>query len=108
MTLGGRWRLRAARGKLWLEPPVQLPSYSMDLKPGQTLDLPLPGWSVGLGVEGEWDATVCWSAAAPEGSILTVRSPLPEDRVFEDGAAIGLGPILAAGLRKHHLEKGAS
>jgi tRNA(Ile)-lysidine synthase len=46
VTLGGRWRLRTAGGRLWLEPPTVVDPFDHPLSVGETIELPIPGWQI--------------------------------------------------------------
>ena len=81
VTLGGRWRLRLARGQLWLEPPREPPPFSLSLAPGETIDLALPGWHVRFGDDREPNGTIRWSFRPPPDLRLRVRNPRDGDRV---------------------------
>ncbi len=78
VTLGRRWRLRAAAGRLWAEPPAPPPSFEATLEPGREVALPLPGWRVRVrpGEEGGGP----WASPPLPGPALSVRSLRPGDR----------------------------
>ncbi len=46
VTMGGRWRLRAARNRIWAEPPAEPPGAETTLEPGGSVSLGIPGWLV--------------------------------------------------------------
>lgn len=51
VALAGRWRLRIAGGRLWLEPPADPPGWHIGLGPEVdrlSLPLPLPGWTLAV------------------------------------------------------------
>jgi tRNA(Ile)-lysidine synthase len=87
VALHGRWHLRLARGRLWLEPP-QLPSaYCLILDPSHPPVLPLPGWKIkvdrmqgreqGRGAGGAAHPVVSpslWRWRPPQGKLVTIRS----------------------------------
>ena len=105
ITLGGRWRLRSARRRLWLEPPAPPEPYDLPLTPGTTVQLPLRGWSVCARVPGDGGAEApvwCSTIAARDG--LRVRSPKTGDRVgagSRDGPDRPLSRLLAETLPRH-------
>ena len=102
VTLAGRWRLRTARGSLWLEPPEPLGPYRMELQPDETLRLPIPGWEVRLTTgSASRDSRVRWRRPAPPREPLIVRSPHPEDVVPTDRGPRRLVKLLARRLPRH-------
>jgi len=98
VTLGGRWRLRAARGSLWLEPPSPVEPYRIPLEHGSVIGLPLPGWAIRVASKG---GEARWSFEAPAGLPLIVRSPEAGDKVVEEGRPRSLAPLLARHLPRH-------
>lgn len=82
VSLAGRWRLRRARGHLWLEPPVAPPAYRFSLEPGAISDLPLPGWRIRATDEPVGPPSR-WSSPPLPGRGLHVRSPRPGDRFLK-------------------------
>jgi len=101
VTLGGRWRLRLARGRLWLEPPRDPPSFAFSLAPGETVDLPLPGWRIGLRFAGEPPEGVRWSIGLPAGVCLSVRNARDGDRVRDDETNVRVSRLLARAMPRH-------
>ncbi len=102
VTLAGRWRLRAARGRLWLEPPAGPPPYSFEIAPGGSVALPLPGWEVRFRPPGAApDPASRFSRAFPGDRALTVRSPRPGDRVPTPRGPIPLSRLSARRLPRH-------
>ncbi len=101
VTLGGRWAIRQARGRLWLEPPLLPEEYAINLSRGETIDLPLKGWSVGIRDGGAPEETVRWSLTVSRGSVVTVRSPRTDDQISVSGGTITLSNILAQKLPRH-------
>ncbi|MFV2072108.1 MAG: tRNA lysidine(34) synthetase TilS [Thermoanaerobaculales bacterium] len=101
VTLGHRWRLRLARGRLWLEPPQQSAPFAIDLELGSTVELPLAGWQVRLreGRSAETDAR--WHWHPPEGVKLHLRNPFPGDRVVIGGSEMPVAGLLAKFLPRH-------
>jgi len=98
VSLAGRWRLRAARGNLWLEPPHAPQPYRLALKHGATTPLPLPGWEIRVGGNGPGAR---WSSEVRGDLPLAVRSPQAGDTVVEDGRSRPLAPLLARRLPRH-------
>ena len=101
VTLGGRWRLRLARGQLWLEPPREPPPFSFSLAPGETVDLPLTGWCTRFRSDGEPTAGVRWSLVLPPGVRLEVRNAHNGDRVRIDDANVRVSRLLARAMPRH-------
>jgi len=92
VTLSRRWRLRVARGRLWLEPPAStIPSYRLTVRVDPatpTTPLPLPGWQLRLRC-GPSGATAGdpWRRRIAAGRELTVRPVADDDRLGR------LGPL---------------
>ena len=101
VTLAGRWRLRLARGRLWLEPPVSLAPYEQPLEEGRVISLPIPGWRVEVGRGAQPSPRARWHWLAPESCRLTVRSPRPGDSVDVGGSAIGVSRLIAPVIPRH-------
>jgi tRNA(Ile)-lysidine synthase len=101
VTLGERWRLRLARGRLWLEPPRDPPPFSFSIAPGETADLPLPGWRIRIRPDGEPTEGVRWSLGLSPGVRLEVRNAQVGDRVRIDGAGVRVSRLLARAMPRH-------
>jgi len=101
VTLGRRWRIRLARGRLWLEPPQPPQPYSFKLVNGETIELPLPGWRVRFGLAGKTPDGFRWSYHPPPGVELEMRTARPEDRVEIDDANVRVNRILARAMPRH-------
>ncbi len=82
VTLAGRWRLRRAGGKLWLEPPTTTAAYRLSLEPGAASDLPLPGWRI-RATERPTGPPSPWSSPPLPARGLHARPPRPGDRFLE-------------------------
>ncbi len=100
VALAGRWRLRLAGGRLWLEPPVAPPPCSLTLTPGSAHALPLPGWEARLVTPAEADPGARWRLSLGEGAAY-LRSPRPGDVTGSGDSARALAPLLAAHLPRH-------
>ncbi len=100
VTLAGRWRLRRARGRLWLEPPRPLPEYGLALEGAGPVELPIPGWSLRI-VEDGHDPAARWRITVPAPSPLVVRSSRPGDRIGPANAPRPLARVLADFLPRH-------
>lgn len=101
IALAGRWRLRRAAGRLWLEPPVPPPPVSRRLTPGDELALPIPGWRLRLGPAGAGRGGGGWRWRPPAATQLALRGPEPGDRVLVDGRPRRLASLLAGRLPRH-------
>jgi tRNA(Ile)-lysidine synthase len=101
VTLGGRWRLRRARGQLWLEPPAPMESYDRPITVGDTVDLPVPGWRVTMGNTLTSSPEVRWSWRSPPATRLRVRSVRSSDRIGVDRSGPRASKILARRLPRH-------
>jgi tRNA(Ile)-lysidine synthase len=101
VTLNGRWNLRLTSGKLWLEPPLQLPKYAFDLDLGSVLELPIPGWRVQLMEASTSSSDVRWRWHPPRETNLRLRSGLPGDRVEIEGSQVPVRQMLARTLPRH-------
>jgi tRNA(Ile)-lysidine synthase len=99
VTLAQRWRIRRARGRLWLEPPVEAEPYELDLSSGETVALPLPGWQVRVGSSRSEDRR--WSRAARPDARLQVRSPRPDDLLDLQSEQISVARMMARHLPRH-------
>jgi tRNA(Ile)-lysidine synthase len=101
VTLSGRWRLRLARARLWLEPPATPGPYERPLAEGGSIPLPIPGWQVRVGRESEPSSRARWHWRAPDSSRLTVRSPRSGDSVEVEGSPVGISRLIAPVIPRH-------
>ncbi len=101
VTLGGRWRLRLARGSLWLEPPAVIEAFDHPIDIGETVALPIPGWQVRMGSTAAPPPEVRWSWYSPAGANLRVRSITSSDRIGADSAGPRAAKIVARRLPRH-------
>jgi tRNA(Ile)-lysidine synthase len=101
VTLGRRWRIRLASGRLWLEPPQPAQPYAFKLVKGEIIELPLPGWRVRFGLAGKLPDGFRWSYHPPPGVELEMRTARPEDRVEIDDANVRVNRILARSMPRH-------
>lgn len=98
ITLAGRWVLRRAGSRLWLEPPSETGRFEYELEPGQTTDLPLPGWAVSYRPGPSNLVTSNWAFPCRPGRRFTIRSVQPGD-LFADGSKVS--SLLRRKLPKH-------
>jgi tRNA(Ile)-lysidine synthase len=101
VTLGRRWRLRLARGSLWLEPPSVIEAFDHPIAVGDTVELPIPGWRVRMGSTVAPPPEVRWSWYSPTRANLRVRSIAASDRIGADLAGPRATKILARRLPRH-------
>jgi tRNA(Ile)-lysidine synthase len=101
VTLGRRWRLRRARGRLWLEPPIVVEAFDHPIAVGESVDLPIPGWSVRMGSTSAPPPEVRWSWHSPSGARLRVRNVEPNDRLGSDQSGPRAATIVARRLPRH-------
>jgi hypothetical protein len=101
VTLGARWRLRLARGAVWLEPPTALGSFDHPIEVGQTIELPIPGYQVTMGRAAAPPPEVRWSWYSPGEAHLRVRNVEPNDRLGIDRAGPRASKFLARHLPRH-------
>ena len=101
VTLRGRWRVRQARQRLWLEPPTVPSPWQVTLGLGEEQDLPLPGWRARLRPADTPAQEPSYAQLAVEVEQLTVRSPRDADTVSSAGTRRPLGSILGRHLPRH-------
>jgi len=101
VTLGGRWNIRRAGGKLWLEPPETPPAYAVDLVEHVVFDLPLVGWCVRFRPAADPPPGLRWRFHTDRGARLSMRSPRGDDRVKVDGDFVGVPQLIAKKLPRH-------
>lgn len=103
VTMGARWRLRSARGRIWAEPPAVPPSPEVELDDGTAKGMGLPGWSVristpdSLHLHARWR----WRPRSADG-LITLRPSRPDDRFDpSSGTAGSVRALLAKHLPRH-------
>jgi tRNA(Ile)-lysidine synthetase-like protein len=102
VSLGDRWRLRSARGVLWLEPPGAPPAFDLPLSRGETVGLPLPTWAARLRGVGDPPGDPVWSLQIEGDGPVHVRSPRDGDAVGGSGGRPRrLAGVLAEALPRH-------
>lgn len=103
VTLGGRWRLRRARGRLWAEPPEPPTGIESDLADGDQISLGLPGWTVRstTGEAPHPQAVWQWRPSS-DSSAVHIRPAADDDRLSTPtGAPRRVRDLLAETLPRH-------
>jgi len=101
VTLGARWTIRRAGGRLWLEPPGTQPVYAVDLVEDVVFDLPLVGWCVRFRSAADPPPGLRWRIHVDQGARLSVRSPRGGDRVEVNGDFVRVPQLIAKKLPRH-------
>ena len=103
VTLGGRWRIRLARNRLWPEPPVDPTGREGRLSPGASTALGIPGWTAELGDAATSHPAARWRwQPASEHSTVTFRPVSVDDRLpSPGGTAVRARRRLAETLPRH-------
>jgi len=103
LTLGGRWRLRRARGFIWAEPPVDPAGRCATLERGRETDLGISGWRVRIGAGDFHGDTAAWSwRPRGERSVISIRPADGDDRLPRTGGpAVRARNLLAEKLPRH-------
>jgi tRNA(Ile)-lysidine synthase len=104
VTLGGRWRLRRARGRLWAEPPRTPEGVDTDLADGDRITLGLPGWTVrnAIGEPPHPRAVWYWRPCFAS-SVIHIRSATKDDRLTAPSGALRRARDLLAETLPRHL-----
>jgi len=101
VSLAGRWNLRSARGRLWLEPPADPAPTTLRLTPGGEMPLGVPGWSIRVADEAMDEPRVEWRTQVSADDDLGVRGVAKADFVAIDGKIVAASRLLAAQLPRH-------
>ena len=101
VTLGGRWRLRRARSRLWLEPPSNPAGYEKSLVTDGEVTLTIPGWRVRLTRNGDPSDRARWHFTAPATASLQLRTPRPGDTVTINGSEVSVSRLIARHVPRH-------
>jgi tRNA(Ile)-lysidine synthase len=99
LALAGRWRLRLARGRVWLEPPAPLPEWRQELTAGQRAPLAVPGLEARLGTGCTGAST--WHTLLPTTERVLVRSPRPDDVLETSKGPVAARRRMAEALPRH-------
>jgi tRNA(Ile)-lysidine synthase len=82
LTLGGRWRLRAAGRRLWAEPPTAPTATESVLDTDVSTPVGIPTWFVRVVAQGEIHPRARWRwRPRSDHSIITVRPVREDDRL---------------------------
>jgi len=103
VTMGGRWCLRSARGKIWAEPPAVPPAPSATLDTGDSTSLGLPGWTARIrtGNEPHPSTRWRWRPRSLTGSI-SFRPSRSGDRLSgSSGEVVSVQTLIAEHLPRH-------
>jgi tRNA(Ile)-lysidine synthase len=103
VTMGGRWRLRAARGALWAEPPSPPEGVERRLEPDRPDGVGVPGWRVRIRISTEPDPTARWTwRPRSDASAITMRPAADGDVLLDRaGNRRRLPKVLSESLPRH-------
>ena len=101
VSLAGRWTLRLAGSRLWLEPPASPDPYLLDLKEGHDLPLSIPGWRIRLTRDAPEPEGETWRFTVSSDAHLTVRTPAPGDTVVNHGKPAKVAELMARSVPRH-------
>lgn len=103
VTMGGRWRLRNARGRFWAEPPADPPGVETMLESGAPTTMGLPGWLVRVANGDDLDPGARWRWRPQSAdAAIHLRPARPDDRlVVASGGSRRAQKLLAERLPRH-------
>jgi tRNA(Ile)-lysidine synthase len=103
VTMGGRWRLRAAGARLWAEPPTPLRASAATLVTGRTVALSIPGWQARCCAPSDADPDARWRRSTRSAdTTVTVRTAVAGETVPNGvGGRRRVRDLLAARLPRH-------
>ncbi len=103
VTMGGRWRLRSARGRIWAEPPGPPTGTAITLQKGSPTTFGIPGWQVRMSTPDELHPSARWRwHPGSVGAEITLRPVRPDDTVaVAPGVTRCVQKILAEKLPRH-------
>ncbi len=82
VTMGDRWRLRSARGRIWAEPPATPTGAAMTLHNGGPTTFGIPGWRVRMSTPNDLHPSARWRwNPRSAGAEITLRPVRPDDSV---------------------------
>jgi tRNA(Ile)-lysidine synthase len=99
--LAGRWRLYLARARIWLEPPRPPEPYAHRLVEGESVELSIPGWKVGLRRATTPGPRVTWHCRTSADARLELRSMTPGDVVSDNGRSLKVSSLLSKKVPRH-------
>jgi tRNA(Ile)-lysidine synthase len=80
VTMGGRWRLRAARGRIWAEPPSPPTGTEVALTTGAPTTFGIPSWQVRISSSNDPHPSARWRWYPPSARVeITLRPVRPDD-----------------------------
>ena len=103
VTMGGRWRLRVARGRIWAEPPVSPPGATNTLEPGSRITIGVPGWQARISTTDDLhpNARWRWQPLSAE-AVIGLHPARVDDRLeTAPGTTRGARKLLAQTLPRH-------
>lgn len=103
VTMGGRWRLRTARGMVWAEPPVDPPVCETRLGPGSPATFGVPGWMVRISSPTDLHPHACWRwCVHSDDTAIVMRGVKSEDRLVSvSGETRSAGKLIKKTLPRH-------
>jgi len=103
VTMGGRWRLRSARGRIWAEPPAPPTGTAMTLHNGGPTTFGIPGWRVRMSTPNDLHPMARWRwHPRSVGAEITLRPSRPEDTLtVAPGVRRRVQKMLAEKLPRH-------
>jgi len=103
VTMGGRWRLRSARGRIWAEPPAPPSGTTMTLQNGGPTTFGIPGWRVRMSTTNDLHPSARWRwRPSSVGAKITLRPSRREDTLtVTPGVTRRVQKILAEKLPRH-------
>jgi hypothetical protein len=82
VTMGRRWRLRLARGRIWAEPPTNPSGEARTLAPGDSITFGVPGWCARVSTTDDLHPGARWRWRPTSGeAVLSLRPARTDDRV---------------------------
>ncbi len=103
VTVAGRWRLRAARGRLWAEPPKPPPGITTTIGDAEPTALAIPGWFARVRADCEADPGAVWRRRARfDDGFVTVRPAAADDQTpLSGGRRRPVRRLIAEAIPRH-------
>jgi len=103
VTMGGRWRLRAARSRIWAEPPVSPTGEARILEPGSRVTFGIPGWHARISTSTDRHPRARWWWRPPSaGAEISLRPAHSDDSLaLTPGVTRRARKLLAEKLPRH-------